>query len=372
VKSADTIIVMGEGKVLEHGSHEALILAKGPYSQFFTAQCLPAGNSDISGDVQPEKNEPTSHNALLDLIHHEKVKGSTCTTDRFVLQQQLSTPTTLQMFNQCLSYSKQERMYLWIGLAASVLSGSLVLGESIVFGHLVQLLKQDSSGEQLGSKTEFYSLMFFVLALVAFVAYSVSGSALGVVSERFVARIHDKSVRSILRQDTAWFSQHTSSPQHLMATLNVNTGALRGLSGSIIGVLLSAITAVAGGMLLAHIVAWKIAVVLLPAVPVMLAAGFLRIRVVTLAEERQQKAYVAAAALASEACKQIRTVASYGLENHFLNHFNAAIDFQHQKLLKFNISSNLFFAFSLAITYFVYALAYWWYVSLPFILINLY
>jgi ATP-binding cassette subfamily B (MDR/TAP) protein 1 len=350
---------MGEGKVLEHGSHDALLVGNGPYSQLFTAQPLATGDSDVSGQSQIKKTKPTHTHAPKAPSNSSETEGNMCASNQSV-QWQPPSPTTLQIFRQCLSYSRQERSYLLIGLAASVLSGSLVLGESIVFGHLVNLLKQDSSGEQVGNKANFYCLMFFILALVAFLAYSVSGSALGVVSERFVARIHDTSVRLILQQDTAWFSQHTSSPQHLMAALNINTGALRGLSGSIIGVLLSAITALVGGMVLAHIVAWKIAVVLLPAVPIMLAAGFLRIRVVTLAEERQQKAYVSAAALASEACKQIRTVASYGLETHFSTRFNTAIDFQHREGLKFNLSSNIFFAFSLAITYFVYALAYWW------------
>jgi ATP-binding cassette subfamily B (MDR/TAP) protein 1 len=141
---------------------------------------------------------------------------------------------------------------------------------------------------------------------------------------------------------------------------HTDVGRLKGLSGSIFGVLISATISVCGGIVLAHIIAWKIAIVLFPAVHIMLGAGFLRLRVLTLAEQRQNKAYSSAAALASEACKQNRVVAAYGLERHFCNKFDELLRTRFRQWLKFLLSSNLFLAFLLAITYFIYALAYWW------------
>jgi len=104
----------------------------------------------------------------------------------------------------------------------------------------------------------------------------------------------------------------------------------------------------------------EIAIVLLPAVPVILGAGFLRLRVLMLAEQRQNRAYSSAAALDSEACKQNRIVAAYGLERHFCNKFDELLRMRFRQGLKFLVSSNPFLAFLLGITYFIYALAYWW------------
>jgi len=127
-----------------------------------------------------------------------------------------------------------------------------------------------------------------------------------------------------------------------METMSTDVGRLKGLSGSILGVLVSATISVCCGIVLAHVVAWKIAIVLLPAVPVMLGAGFLRLRVLTLAEQRQDKAYCSAATLASEACKQNRIVAAYTLERHFCNKFDELLRTRFRQGLKFLISSNLF------------------------------
>lgn len=84
-----------------------------------------------------------------------------------------------------------------------------------------------------------------------------------------------------------------------MAKLNMDSGHISGLSGVILGTFFSIATSVIGGMILAHIVAWKIAIMLLAAVPVMLLAGFFRLRILAKAQERHETTYNGAAALVS-------------------------------------------------------------------------
>jgi ATP-binding cassette subfamily B (MDR/TAP) protein 1 len=177
-----------------------------------------------------------------------------------------------------------------------------LIGEAIVFGNLVQLFKFKDNENRQDNDPMLYRLLFLVLALIELPSYSTNSSAFGVVSERLVAQIQNFMLQKPLRQDMAWFSQQRSSPQQLMAVSSMDAQHLKSLYESVLDVLISATIPVCGGILLAHIVAWKIAVVLLPAVPLMLAAGFLSLRVLSLAKQRQQNAYSSAAALASEAC----------------------------------------------------------------------
>ncbi|TLD37493.1 leptomycin B resistance protein pmd1 [Venturia nashicola] len=359
VKSADAIAVMGNGRVVEQGSHDQLLLKAGPYQRLVDAQNVHAD----SGSESPRSQ--TTHSTSSDFTESDK-KSESDSSDLILadISNCISKPKPHlgvgHIFKRCLSLSGPERLFMLIGLVASTIGGCILIGEAIVFGNLVQLLKFNSSNDGQHKDPQLYCLLFFVLALVALMSYSISGSAFGVTSERMVARIHDLLLQKLLRQDMAWFSQQGSSPQHLMAVLSTDVGRLKGLSGSILGVLLSATVSVCGGIILAHVVAWKIAIVLLPAVPFMLGAGFLRLKVLTLAEQRQQNAYSASAALASEACKQNRIVAAYGLEHHFSGKFDELVRTRFRHGLKFMLSSNILLAFSLAITYFVYALAYWW------------
>jgi ABC-type bacteriocin/lantibiotic exporter with double-glycine peptidase domain len=145
-----------------------------------------------------------------------------------------------------------------------------------------------------------------------------------------------------------------------MSRLNSDSGSISGLSGVILGTIFSIVTSVLGGIILAHIVAWKIAIVLLAAVPVMLLAGFLRLRILAISEEHQQTAYNDAAALASEATSSMQIVAVFGLESHFLETYREAIRGPYEEHLRFSVLGNILLAFSLSVTYFVYSLAYWW------------
>jgi ABC-type bacteriocin/lantibiotic exporter with double-glycine peptidase domain len=113
-------------------------------------------------------------------------------------------------------------------------------------------------------------------------------------------------------------------------------------------------------MILAHVVAWKIAVVLLAAVPVMVLSGYVRLRVLALAETRHRSAYNDAASIAAEGCRSIRTVASLGRERGIYQSYKKALRKPYDAGIRFTLIANSLLALSFSITYFVYALAYWW------------
>lgn len=145
-----------------------------------------------------------------------------------------------------------------------------------------------------------------------------------------------------------------------MLAFTKDPGDLSCLSGIALGTIFTVITSVFGGIILAHVVAWKIAVVLLAAVPLMVASGYLRLRTLTLSEVRHREAYGGANSLAAEACRSRKTVAALGLEEHLLTEYRSSLQKPFKEIRRFIIISSTLLAFCLAISYFVYALAYWW------------
>ena len=192
--------------------------------------------------------------------------------------------------------------------------------------------------------------MFLTLSLVALIAYTASGSAFGIVSERLIQRIRDKSLRTILRQDISWFESPLHSPARLVSMINMDTGHLSGLSGVILGTIFTVLVSMVGGITLAHVVAWKVAVVILAAVPIMIGAGFLRIRILSKFEQRHETTYLNAAGLAKESCDNIRTIAALGREFNIIDLYHEAIEGPYRESLKFIITGNIWLALSLAIT----------------------
>ena len=353
VKEADNIVVMGQGKILDQGTHEQLLGHDGLYKKLVEAQ----GMRDTE---QLERNQPSQTSLSSDSTIDFEKDGSTVEDETEHQSQPMMLPLKT-LLSRCFLLSKPERPLVIIGLLGSTVSGALVIGEAIIFGHLVNILNtQENNPVKLRDQADFFCLMFFTVSLIALFAYSVSGSMFGMVSEALTLRVRDVSLRTILKQDLAWFSTPGHSPHELMASINMDAGHLSGLSGVIIGTIFSVTTSVIGGIVLAHCVAWKIAIVLLAAVPVMILAGFLRLRVLAKSEARHETAYNAAAAYASEACQNIRTVAALGREAEILREYRSAVQKPYRESFRFNVVSNFTLAFSLAITYFVYALAYWW------------
>ena len=354
VRDADRIIVMRDGSVEEDGRHEDLLKRNGTYAELIKAQ-------------QFEKGQPSAASSIRSTARSlHKENGDAHTESREVSIVDVSSrPDSRKMgaaelIGRSLSLSKREAPAIIVGLVSSIFSRGVIIGEAILFGNLVELLNDTSVSGDLSSRTAFYCLLFFVLAIVALSSHGLGKTAFGIVSENLTLRVRDLSFRTILQQDIAWFSKPGHSHHALMSRLNSDSGSISGLSGVILGTIFSIATSVLGGIVLAHIVAWKIAIVLLAAVPVMLLAGFLRLRILAIAEEHHQTAYNDAAALASEATSSMQIVAVFGLENHFIESYREAIRKPYEEHLRFSVLGNILLAFSLSVTYFVYSLAYWW------------
>ncbi|KAF2019675.1 P-loop containing nucleoside triphosphate hydrolase protein [Aaosphaeria arxii CBS 175.79] len=357
VKDADRILVLKEGTVIEDGSHQSLVRQNGTYAELIKAQqfdkkSLSSTNSSVISSRDSVKHEETFSTREDTHSDGDSVRASTTN--------QKPQKSVLELISRCLRLNRKETPAIGIGLLASIVSGSTIIGEAITFGNLVELLNDQSGSSILESKVSKFCLMFFILGIITLVSHTCSGTAFGIVSENLIVRVRDVSFRTILMQDIAWFSQPGHSHHSLMSRLNSESGHISGLSGVILGTFFSIATSVVGGIILAHVVAWRIAIVLLAAVPIMIMAGFTRLKILAVSEQRRQGAYNEAAALASEACTAIQTVASLGRERDLLRMYQEALRKPYEESMKFTTWGSSLLAFSLSITYFVYALAYWW------------
>lgn len=342
VKDADKIIVMDKGRIVEQGTHESLMMDmnSGPYRKLIEAQKFGSEETceypipGVDGGVGKESLELDTQ--LIEVLSPDLNVSS-----------KHSPLGTIAIIRRCLALSRARLFFTLLALVGSLITGGLIIAESIIFGHLIQLL----NGSVASSAANFYCLMFFVAALAAFVGYTTSGSCFGMVSEHLIFRTRDISLQTILRQDMDWFLQPGRSTAALISVISMDSGHLSGLSGVIIGTIVSALVSVVGGAILAHIIAWKIAIVLFATAPVVILAGFFRLRVISQLEEKNQLAYTEAATLATEACSNIRTIAALGTERETSKKFHLAVDKYRKQTFRDTALGNLLLALALAITY---------------------
>ena len=355
VVDADYIAVVADGQVVEEGNPRDLskdgTIFRGLLDAQNTGLVVPRPTLE-----SPSPTSETNDISNKDIVHEES-------DDREIVSSG-PTPNLRQIATRFWQLSESEHLFILIGLIAATISGCIILGEAIVFGNLVQLLNNDRQDSEFQDNANFFCLMFFVCALVALAAYAASGTAFGIASSRLTNRVQATLLETILELDIAWFAGPGRSVHELMSSFSKDSGDLACLSGVALGTVFTVIASVFGGIVLAHAVAWKIAIVLLAAVPVMILSGYVRLRMLAKTETRQRIAYSEATALAIECCRSRKTVTALGLEDFCLTRYRKALSAPYRAGLTSTVLCNTLLAFSLAITYFVYALAYWWSVLL--------
>lgn len=213
VKDAHNILVMKDGTLLEEGNHDTLIQANGDYKALVDAQNFNATNISMSSSTVSISKTSTTKALLASTPRGFR----TLSPQSENIISQHSQRSSAELVKRCLSLSKPERAFICLGLFASMASRCIIIGEALVSGNLVRNLNERSETENFG-KTNFLCLMFFVLSLIALLAYSCSGAAFGVVSEALILRVRNVSLRTILTQDMAWFSEPSRSPDALMSS----------------------------------------------------------------------------------------------------------------------------------------------------------
>ncbi|KAM0721189.1 hypothetical protein Q7P37_003476 [Cladosporium fusiforme] len=353
VLGAEQIVVVSDGKVAEAGAPTTLAIPGTIFNGLLEAQGTSTAWAEQTSTTTADEKKG---------VDEEEYAASTFFEDSLEEQQmEQKSPSSLEMAHKILRLLKPDAPILLLGFAFSVVGGAIIIGEAIAFGNLIQLLNDNArGGSGLRSDIEFYCLIFFILSCVALVCYTGSGSSFGIASTRLTGRIQKALLSNTLRQDMAWFSAPGRGLHELMARINSDAGNLAALSGVVTGTLFAIATSMIGGLTLALVVAWRIAVVLMTCVPVLVTAGYLRLRILTKSEEHHRTAYNKAASIAAESCRNMRTIAILGLEENVMQRYQKELEVPYKSGLRFTLASNALLAFSFAITYFVYALAYWW------------
>ncbi|KAK5169886.1 uncharacterized protein LTR77_005864 [Saxophila tyrrhenica] len=351
VLSADQVTVLQDGRAVEQGTPAELTKDGSIFSGLLAAQA-------VNGDSQTQIVE-VSDSSTDEIEKPTRLRKDSETTETGVIEKD-GEPSLATISRSFLRLTRPDHILVAAGAVASMISGGMIIGEAIIFGHLVQLLNTGQGRSDFQSTADFYCLMFFVLACIALLSFVGSGTAFGIASSRLVARVQAELLKTVLRLDLAWFAEKDRSASALASTFAKDSSDLSCLSGVALGTVCTVIVSIIGGTVLAHVVAWKIAVVLLGAVPVMIASGFIRINLLGRSERRHRTAYSEATGVAVEVCHSRRTVAILGLEELYLERYHEGLRKPYKAGLIPTVTCNLFLAFSLAITYFVYALAYWW------------
>ncbi|KAI2642590.1 ABC transporter [Xylaria nigripes] len=382
IKDAHNIVVMTKGEIVEQGSHDELLQKQGAYYKLVTAQNIAAIQAPESEEDDEKEDEDTqlirkvssqnsgaaySEDPDDNIAARLKRSSTQVSVSSRILKghtseekPQYSMWTLIKLIG---SFNKQEwKLMVW-GLFWAIICGGGNPVQSFFFAKQVLTLGvpiTDANKHQIKSDSDFWSLMYLVLAFVLFIAHLCQGIAFAKCSELLIHRVRDRAFRTMLRQDVAFFDKEENTAGTLTSFLSTETTHLAGLSGVTLGTLLTIATTLFSSIILGIAIGWKLALVCVSAVPLIIAAGYLRYHMLAHFKQRSTKAYEKSASYASEAISAIRTVASLTREKDVLEQYRSSLRSQQRESLISVLKSSILYAISQGALFLAFALGFWY------------
>ncbi|KAF8516809.1 P-loop containing nucleoside triphosphate hydrolase protein [Hysterangium stoloniferum] len=372
IKDADMIYVMGEGLVLEKGTHDKLLSnPEGPYAKLVQAQKLretkekKGQDEDTSGsdgdekDIQREveeevplgRKETGSRSLASEILDQKKKQGGNTGEEQ---ERQLS------LYSLFIRIGRINRETWWkygLGACFATMTGMIYPAFGIAYGGAIATFQK--TGHELRVGMDRNALWFFIIAILSAITVSCQNYLFASAASHLTFKLRSLSFRAILRQDIAFFDEETNSTGSLTSSLSDNPEKVNGLAGITLGAIVQSLACLIGGSIIGLAYNWKIALVGIACIPLVISTGYIRLRVVVLKDQVNKKSHAASAQLACEAAGAIRTVASLTREDDCLNLYSESLVIPLRESNRTAVWSNMLYAMSQAISFFVISLVFW-------------
>jgi ATP-binding cassette subfamily B (MDR/TAP) protein 1 len=366
IRNADNIIVMRQGRLVEQGSHQELIAADGEYAGLVRLQGL---NVNVGEDVEsilstasteilPEKSEAIETSTAD--VEDAKDKAAEVRVDDASTSAKAGDQSFAATVRSMGALFRPYSFALVLATTGAIIIGGTYCASAAIFGNVVGKLSYCETPQAIREAGQLFGLLFFMLAIVEFLANFISWSLFGWVAEQIIYKVRVLSLRSILEQDLAWHEAKDRNPSLLLGLISQDSNALNGLAGSVICTILSIVVSLIATITMTHIIAWKIAVVCLAVVPLLLGAGYMRVTTVAAFEEKHLEAFADSNAITIEAVNSMKTLQCYSLEHEILGTYRRSLQEPMRQITKQSAWANLWLAVGYGLSNFLYALAYWW------------
>lgn len=366
IKSADNIIVLYKGKCVEEGTHETLLADRdGVYHRLVNAQQLSLGENghgtagdaseeieaeadsgretsaanhdDGAGEVADDREKPAgtvdgamhSHHDGDGVAAVEAGQAAAATADNAVWRNR----SFFGSFGRLL-YEQRSLFPSYALMVASAMGASTLAPlQAFLFAKLVVIFGALSvpglSGDQTSRDGNFYSLMFFVLALGSGISYFGLGYTATHIEHITCAVYRNQYFEAIVQQRVAFFDEEQNSTGTLTNRVGGDPKQLRQLLGSNMSMSVTAFFTIIGSIIISFVYGWKLALLAFSVVvPLVLVSGFLRVRYEAQFEEMNAAVFAESSKWAAESIDAFRTVTSLTLEEVICKRYEELL-FEH-------------------------------------------
>jgi len=321
IRTADKIVVISDGRVVEQGTHEELLTQKGHYHALVTAQHLNTIDGMENGNKkESEDQEDRKLGRLMSTVSRTSSTGSASHTHEdertpMVEDAEEEEPPPISMLT-ILKKNMPEWPYILMGSVGAIVTGFAMPIFGVLFGDIIGVMALEDN-DAVREGTNEYSVYFVIAGISVGIGTFVQIFTFGVAGEKLTMRLRGEMFETMLRQEVAWFDIKSNSSGSLCARLSGDASSVQGATGQRVGIVLQSIATMGLGLGLALYFVWRLGLVTMCFIPVILLAQYFFLKIARGETLNNQKALEKSTKLAVEAVGNIRTVAGLGREKTF-------------------------------------------------------
>ncbi|CAN9330964.1 unnamed protein product [Alternaria alternata] len=307
IRRADEIVVLRQGELVEQGTHEELLkIDGGVYCGLVHAQEIVMEAEHIISDAALEK----MNSADTELIEERAESSHSAKPADLEYKQQ----GLLRSFGRLLYEQRHHWILYSVATVGILTSGAIYPLQAYIFASVINVFTLPM--DELVSQGNLWAGMFGVLAGSSFLSYFCMGAACHLISIAVTLRYRQEYLNNLIRKRIAFFDDQGHSPGSLTAGLSSDTTSIQQLMATEMSMALIAVVNLVGCIIVSFVYGWKLSLVgLFTALPLILAAGYLRMRLEMEFEKTNAKVFENSSQVAAEAVGAFRTVLSLTMED---------------------------------------------------------
>ncbi|KAK0118936.1 hypothetical protein ONS96_012011 [Cadophora gregata f. sp. sojae] len=351
IKKADKIIVLKRGKLIEQGTHDGLLADEnGAYWALVNAQKLSMGEGFAEESDLIESSKDPLARAMSTASGEAKVTE----LDAAWKPKSFLGSFGLLMYEQRIHWP----WYLLLIIACAAAGSSYAI-QAFLFAKILGVIQLPDAA--LASARDHWALMFFVLALGCFVAYFTLGWSSTNISTYIACTYRQEYFQSILYKPIDFYDNEENSSGTLSARVANDPTQLQQMLGINMAMVFTAALSLVGCIIIGFIYGWKLTLVtVFVAMPIIMLAGFFRVRYEIQFEALNQAVFAESSKFAAEAIGAFRTVSGLTMEEMIARRYESLLQDHVKKAFIKARWSTFIFAASDSVQLLCMALAFWY------------
>ncbi|XP_074268046.1 ABC transporter B family member 21-like [Silene latifolia] len=229
---------------------------------------------------------------------------------------------------------------------------------AILFGELIDAFGHNQNTKHVVHAVSQVALKFVYLAIGSGVASFLQVACWMVTGERQASRMRNLYLKTILRQDVAFFDKEVNTGE-VVGRMSGDTVLIQDAMGEKVGQFIQLVCTFLGGFVVAFIKGWLLTLVMLSSLPPLVFAGALMGMMLSKIATQGQAAYAKAAVIVEQSIGSIRTVASFTGEKQAITQFNKSIVDAYRSGVKEGLAAGTGLGVVMFVVFCSYALAIW-------------